>query len=180
MAGASVLGWVYDDMLIQVNPRLTASIITKGDFVVASGSACIAGDSALGGTHLRASGLGIAVGQNPTYDTLGVAKVNTGLTIATRGVIRVSAASASALGDWPVGQPVFPSTTSSGIVGQTGATGVGPIWATAAPVTDTTGWSAARALFSGVGKVIAAVSVGVEGAGQMDIQLFPQGAHGYL
>ena len=61
---------------------------------------------------------------------------------------------------------------------QTGATGMGPLWSTAAVVEDTTGWSAARAYFSGVAKVIQKVDVG--STGQADIQLFPCGAHGYI
>lgn len=179
MTTALIRGFLYDDAVIEGNPRTTTNVITKGDFVVASGSACCGGESSLL-TQLRASGLGIALDNNPTYDELGVARVNTALSIATRGIFRVSAASASALGNWPVGCPVVPSTTGSGIVATTGATGVGSIWETAAVVSDTTAWSAARAYFSGVGKVIKAVKVGIEGAGQMDIELFPQGAHGYI
>ncbi len=171
-------GWMTDDLIISVNPRLTATIITKGDYVVASGSACIAGDSNLGGAYLRASGLGIALAHNPSYNERGVAIVNTALSVATRGVIRVSAQSASALGDWPVGQPVYPVNTASGIVAQTGATGMGSLWGTAAIVEDTTGWSAARAYFSGVAKVVAKIDIG--STGQADIQLFPCGAHGYI
>lgn len=185
MANALIGGWMYDDMIITVNPRLTASIITKGDYVVASGSAVIGGESGLLGDQLRASGLGIALGQNPSYNELGVAVVNTGLAIATRGVIRVTAAhSAVSAGMYPVGQPVFPATTASGIVGQTGRTGLGAQWETAAVVSPPTaasagsGWS--RAMFSGVAKIINVVSVGNSGVGQWDIQLFPQGAHGYI
>ena len=54
---------------------------------------------------------------------------------------------------------------------QTGATGIGPIWRTAAIVIDTTAWSAARAYYSGVAKVMEMLSVGIEGAGQADIWL---------
>lgn len=180
MATALIRGFLYDDAVVEVNPRTTTNIITKGDFVIASGSAVIAANTAQKATGLRASGIGIALANNPTYDTFGSTIVNTALPVATRGVFRVSAASASALGDWPVGTPVVPQTTSSGIVGQTGKTGVGPIWGTAAVVVDTTTWSAARAYFSGVAKVVKMVSVGDEGVGQADIQLFPQGAHGYI
>ncbi len=176
---ALIRGWLAPDDILWFNPRLTATIITKGDYIVASGSAVIAGESSLNGQYLRSSGWGIALANNPTYDELGVARVNTALLVAIRGVIRVSAASASALGNWPVGQPVYPATTSSGIVGQTGATGIGPIWSTAAVVVDTTAWSAARAYFSGVARVMEMLSVGVEGAGQCDIVLVPQGG-GYI
>ena len=185
MADALIRGWMYDDMIIGVHPRATTNIITKGDFVVASGSACVAGESGLGGDYLRASGLGIALGQNPTYDERGVARVNTGLTIATRGVIRVTAAhSAVSAGMYPVGTPVFPATTASGIVGQTGLTGLGPQWMTGAIVSMPTAASAgsawSRAMYSGVAKIINVVSVGNSGVGQWDIQLFPQGAHAYI
>ncbi len=181
MATALIRNYLYDDNCIWGNPRTTTNVITIGDFVVASGSAVVGGESSLGGQNLRASGLGIALANNPTYDELGVAKVNTALPIATRGVFRVSAISGSAAGGlWPIGQPVFPCTTGSGIVGETGKTGVGVIWATAAIVVDTTAWSAARAFYSGVAKVVKVHSVGIEGAGQMDIELFPQGANGYI
>lgn len=180
MATALIKGFLYDDAVIEGNPRTTTNIITRGDYVVASGSAIVGGESSLGGAYLRASGLGIALANNPAYNVLGVAFVNTALPIATRGVLRVSAMSASALGNWPVGQPVLPSTTGSGIVGQTGKTGVGTIWETAEVVLDTTAWSAGRNYYSGVARVIKMVKVGAEGVAQADIQLFPQGAHGYI
>jgi hypothetical protein len=181
MTTALIRNYLYDDNTVYGNPRTTTNVITIGDFIIASGSAVVGGESSLGGDMLRASGLGIALANNPSYNELGVAVVNTALPIATRGVFRVSAISGSAAGGlWPIGQPVYPATTGSGIVGQTGLTGIGPIWATAAVVADTTAWSAARAFFSGVGKVVKVHSVGIEGAGQMDIELFPQGAHGYI
>lgn len=117
MATALLRGFLFDDAVIEGNPRTTTNIITRGDYVIASGSAICGGESSLGGNNLRASGLGIALGNNPTYDERGVARVNTALPIATRGVLRVSAISASALGNWPVGQPVYPATTGSGVVG---------------------------------------------------------------
>ena len=114
---ALMLGLIADDDILWFNPRITSTIITKGDYIVASGSAIIAGESSLNGQYLRASGIGIALANNPTYDELGVARVHTGLPVVRRGIVRVSAASASALGNWPVAQPVYPATTSSGIVG---------------------------------------------------------------
>jgi hypothetical protein len=179
MTTALVRGFLYDDAVIEGNPRATTNIITKGDYVIASGSACVGAESSLA-TQLRASGLGIALANNPAYNELGVAIVNSSLPIATRGVFRVSAASATTQGHWPVGCPVLPSTTGSGVVGTTGQTGMGSIWETAAVVSDTTAWSAARAFFSGVGKVIKLVKVGAEGVAQAEIELFPQGAHGYI
>ena len=61
---------------------------------------------------------------------------------------------------------------------QTGATGMGSLWATAGIVEDTTGWSAARAYYSGVGQAIFLAKVG--STGQADIVLFPPGAIGYI
>jgi hypothetical protein len=117
MATALVKNLLFDDYVITGHARLTANVITKGDFVIGSGSAVIGGESSLNGQMLRASGLGIALSNNPSYNDAGVCVVNSALLIARRGVFRVSGASASALGDWPVGQPVFPATTGSGIVG---------------------------------------------------------------
>jgi hypothetical protein len=179
MTTALIRSFMYDDAVVEGNPRTVANVITKGDFVIGSGSAVCGAESSLL-TQLRASGIGIALANNPCYNELGASYVNTALPIATRGILRVSAATSSALGNWPVGQPVLPSTTGSGIVGQTGRTGVGPIWETAAVVLDTTSWSAARAFYSGVAKVVKMVKVGAEGVGQADIMLFPQGAVGYI
>ena len=63
---------------------------------------------------------------------------------------------------------------------QTGATGIGSVWATCAVVVDTTGWSAARAFYSGVAQVLNMVKVGADGVAQADIALFPPGTHGYI
>lgn len=171
-------GFMFDDIIITANAQTTANVITKGDYVIGSGTAVVGGESSLGGAMLRASGLGIALANNPTWNAAGTCVVNSALLIARRGVFRVSAASATAQGDWPLGQPVVPVRTGSGIVGLTGATGMGSLWATAGIVEDTTGWSAARAYYSGVGQAIFLAKVG--STGQADIVLFPPGAIGYI
>lgn len=179
MATALYRNWLSDDLMVAYNARLVANVITKGDFVIGSGTAIIAAESSLNASSLRMSGLGIALENNPIYDSRGVAVANTALMVAKRGLFRVSAISATNEGHWPYATPVFPATTGSGIVGQTGATGVGAIWATADVVADTTGWSAARAYFSGVGQVVKLVKVGDVGVAQADILLNPQGPIGY-
>ena len=80
--------------------------------------------------------MGIALANNPIYDELGVARVNTALPVLVRGFVRVSGAISAAQDgtDLTLGMFMRPLTTASGIVGTTGNTGVGAIWDTAAMV----------------------------------------------
>lgn len=115
--------------------------------------------------------MGIALANNPYFDELGVARVQTALPILRHGIVRVSGMSASAVGsDAPVMAPVFPSTTSSGIVGQTGRTGIGPIWVTAALVNASGATAANRP--SGVARLLSVVKFG--STGQWDVLLTPE------
>lgn len=87
--------------------------------------------------------------------------------VLTHGVLRVSGGSAASLSGAPtLGNSVYPATTASGIVGQTGATGLGALWFTAARISVTaTGTVGA----SGVGKLINIAKVGDITASQWDI-----------
>ena len=107
------------------------------------------------------------------YDELGVPRVNTALPVLVRGVVRVTGSSAVGDGtDILLGLPVRPTTTSSGIVGQTGATGIGPIWTTAAFASVSAGTSYVPGAQGGVGRLINIASVG--STGQWDVLLIPQ------
>lgn len=174
MATALFAPFLADDAIVYGDARVTGNTITKGDWVCASGSGSaimiVAANSGL--AEFKVSGVGIALQNNPWYDELGVARANTALAILRRGIVRVSGMSASSTSTHaPMMQPVFPSTTSSGIVGQTGATGVGPIWVTAALV-NASGATGANSRPSGVAKIIKVVSYG--STGQWDILLTPQ------
>jgi hypothetical protein len=167
MATALFNNFLYDDAIIPINASGTALTITKGDYVIFSGVYGIAGQTALAGA--KVSGVGIAMGNNPWYDELGVARANSALPVLVRGVVRVTATSGA---HSALGLPVFPTTTGSGIVGQTGATGMGAIWMTAAYANVSAGTSYVPGAQGGVAKLINIVSTG--STGQWDIMLFPQ------
>jgi hypothetical protein len=105
---------------------------------------------------------------------LGVARANSALPVLVRGVVRVTGSSAVGDGsDVTLGLPVKPTTTSSGIVGQTGATGISPIWTTAAfgAVSGSLSGVAVGSI-GGVARLVKVVAGG--STGQWEIQLLPQ------
>lgn len=167
MSEAIFAPFLSNDQVIYGNASGTALTITKGDWVCASGNYVLAANSGVAG--YKVSGMGVALANNPWYDELGVPRVNTALPILRHGIIRATAQSA-ALAELPTMQPVFPSTTGSGIVGQTGATGIGVVWATAAPrgiSSNPTG-----AIAAGVARLLKVVSAG--STGQIDVLLTPE------
>lgn len=169
MATALFAPFLAEDAIIYGDCSGTALTVTKGDWVIGSGQWVIAANS--GNAGFKASGMGIALANNPYFDELGVARVQTALPILRHGIVRVSGMSASAVGsDAPVMAPVFPSTTSSGIVGQTGRTGIGPIWVTAALVNASGATAANRP--SGVARLLSVVKFG--STGQWDVLLTPE------
>lgn len=176
MATALLFPNLADDAIIYGNAQTTSNTITKGDWVAASGSGIIAANSGtVAAGFFLASGMGVALQNNPWYDELGVARVNTALAILYRGIVRVTGMSASAIGNAPLWQPVFPSTTGSGIVGVTGATGMGVVWVTGADAKMSS--NPTGALQSGVARIINVVSVG--STGQWDVVLTPH-TQGYV
>jgi len=159
----------YADDQIIFGSASGAGIITYGDWVAASGYWVFAANTGFiaAGNAYRASGMGIALDQNPTYDELGVSRSNSAVPIATRGVFRVTGQS-GASGEFPVWTPVAPILTGSGIVGQTGATGIGSRWFTAAPISVSGG---AAVFASGVAHLLRVISDG--STGQWDIVVAP-------
>ena len=75
----------------------------------------------------KASGAGIALQSNPTYDSYGNIVTASALLYARQGVFRVSAESGAV--KWALGQPVWPSGTGSGLAAPTGRTGSWALWA---------------------------------------------------
>jgi hypothetical protein len=172
MATALFPNFLYDDAQIAVNPSGTALTITKGDYVAFSGIWAIAANTGVAGW--KTSGIGIALGNNPWYDELGSPRVNSALPLLVRGIVRVSGSSAVGDGsDVLCGLPVKPTTTSSGIVGQTGATGMSPILTTAAygPVSGSLSGVAVGSV-GGVARLVKVVAGG--STGQWEIMLTPQ------
>ncbi len=161
--------FLYDDAVIPVNASSTALTITKGDWVAFSGIWAIAANTGI--AYYKNSGVGIALANNPIYDELGIQQINTALPVLRRGIARVTGLSAVGDGsDILLGLPVKPITTGSGIVGQTGATGIAARWATA-PLQGISA-NPTGALASGVAILINVAAVG--STGQWDIQLAPQ------
>lgn len=161
--------YLYDDALVPVSASgKGGSTATMGDWIIASAQWGIPAQPAIiGSPAYRISALGVAMENNPTFDQLGVAVNNTGFLVLRRGVLRVSAGNSGTARTIPIGSFCYPSTTSSGIVGLTGATGDGPYWVTAPPVgisSNPTG-----ALASGVAIVINHPVGGDSGIGQIDI-----------
>lgn len=123
---------LFPDDTIIYGAATGATIITKGDWVQWSGG-FVVGLNTQASPAYRLSGVGVALDNHPIYDELGRSMANTALPILTHGVLRVSGGSAASLTGAPgLGAACYPATTASGIVGQTGATGLGGLWFTAA------------------------------------------------
>lgn len=159
---------LYDDAVIPVSASGIASTATRGDWMIASAQWAIPAQPAIiGSPAYKVSALGIALENNAAYDPLGRAINNSAFTVARRGVLRVTASASATARTIPIGAFCYPASTASGIVGQTGATGVGPMWLTAPPQ----GISAnpTGAIASGVAQVINHPVGGDSGVGQIDI-----------
>lgn len=153
---------LFQDEIIYGSANGT-NIITKGDWVQFSG-AVIVGLNTQASPAYRLSGIGVALDNNPVYDELGRALNNSALPVLTHGVLRISGGNS---GTPPLGAAAYPATTASGIVGQTGLTGVASIWLTAprqAISANPTG-----AVASGVGKVVGVPKAGAATAAQWDV-----------
>lgn len=178
MATALFGAFLADDAVVYGSASATAAAgtITKGDWVMASSYWVLGANSATIATPAyKTSGIGIALSQNPEPDERGVHRAASAVQIATRGIFRVTGMS-GASGEFPIWTPVFPSTTGSGIVGQTGATGIGAIWATAPLVKISA--NPTGALASGVGRLLRVISDGA--TGQWDIVIGGQYAPDYF
>lgn len=168
MANVRMAPYLYDDELVYVSASGVATV-TRGDWVIASAQWGIAAtDATIASPAYKVSALGIAATNHPGYDDQGVA-VNKPLPVLTRGVFRVSGANSATAYTIPVGSFAYPDTSASGIVGTTGATGVGPLWATA-PAQQISA-NPTGAVASGVAQVIQQHGGGDATAAQMDIRL---------
>lgn len=171
MATAVYGAFLANDDVVYGSASATAAAgtITKGDWVIASSYWVLGANSATIATPAyKTSGIGIALSQNPEPDERGVHRAASAVQIATRGIFRVTGSS-GASGEFPVWSPVYPRTTGSGIVGQTGATGIGAIWGTA-PMQGISA-NPTGAIASGVGRILRVYSDGP--TGQWDIVITP-------
>lgn len=163
---AAFLGFLQDDAVVY-GSATGAAVTTRGDYVAAS-SYWMGGANTgwIAAPAFKPSGVGIALDNSPFYDELGVSRSQSALPVATRGIFRVTAAS-GASSQFPIMSPVVPLTTGSGIVGQTGATGIPAIWGTA-PMQSISA-NPTGAIASGVGRLLKVISDG--STGQWDIIL---------
>jgi len=150
-----------DDRIIYVSAHGTTAI-TKGDWVQFSGQVGSWLNKDASPAYVT-SGIGIALTNNPIYDELGRALNNSALPVLRRGILRVSGGNS---GTPPLGAAVYPATTASGIVGQTGATGVGAVWLTAPRVAAS---GSTGSVASGVGVIIRVHLAGDSTAAQWDV-----------
>lgn len=161
MANAFLEGMIADGSVINVS---ASGIITKGDWLAFSGQVAIACTDATPVANIYLySAAGVALVNNPSYDDQGVAYQASALPVARVALVRYSAANSATAGTINIGGPVYPDLSASGIVGQTGRTGVGPIWATAAAAVMTTaaGGTASVTLAPvGVGQLVRVVGQG--------------------
>lgn len=145
---------------------ISGSIINVGDWIAYSGQNLFptnAGHSA----YWKASGQGIALESNPTYDNAGRVVQNTAMLFMREGLARVSAGFS---GSPALGQGVYPISTGSGVAAPTGQSGVGARWQTSVKLPISGGTGAGG---SGVATIIGSRQNGNGGTGELDILLTP-------
>lgn len=158
---------VLDDQYIVLPASGTGAIINPGDQLIASGNYVIS--TAINNAASVASAVGIALTRNPAFDWAGRQVINSAVIIATRGVMRVSAAFS---GQPLLGVLAYATTTGSGVNAASGVTGVGATWQTAAPVQISANPTGAPSL--GMAQMLASYPTsGLAGTGQMDVRYFP-------
>lgn len=143
--------------------------INPGDYVAFSGANIHSVRSAVG--WQKASGGGIAVDRNPTYDQRGVQVNNSALIFARVGRFRVSA---NFSGRPNLGVLAFPETTGSGVNSPSGFSGLGALWQTALPHSISGNPTGAQS--RAVAQVVQWYPAGNGGTGQMDIWLWDRNA----
>jgi len=167
---ARLAPYLYDDAVINGSAS-GLTLINPGDWVIWSARWVIAAhDATVGSPAYRTSAAGVALDPNPKQYVPGTWATNNELAILRRGVLRVTAGESGTAGTLPMGSYAYPNTTGSGINGltggNTGATGLGAIWNTAAPVAAS-GTGQARP--SGVAVIIAEHGQGDATGWQWDI-----------
>lgn len=160
------------DVSIGSGLAAAGTAINVGDWLAYSGSALFptnAGHTA----YWKASGQGIALEGNPTYDSWGRVVTATAIRFLRMGVVRVSG---NASGNVALGIGVYPDATGSGVNSVTGLSGKGATWQSGVK-TDIQGVGSAGSAAggSGVAFLIGVQQMGaaLSGTGQWDILLMP-------
>lgn len=155
MAGVTAPQATFDtpesyNIQIGTGVPLSGANVNRGDWLAYSGTSVFPSYAGQGSTaYWKASGAGIALDSNPTYDQAGRVVQNTALRFLREGVFRASAAFSGV----PLyGQGVYPVATGSGVAAPTGATGLGATWQTSVRLPISGSMSAGGG--SGVGLVV--------------------------
>ena len=157
---------------IYLGSASASGTINVGDYLLYSGQYVYAGSSFT--VANKASGAGIAIQSNPTYDSHGRVVTATALQFVRQGMFRVSGISGAAA--WNLGDPVWPSATGSGVAAPTGNTGVGALWAKAAKAQVSTakdGGTGAQIVFGTGIATVMGVGASNAGSASVDILLMP-------
>lgn len=178
MTNQALAPWLYDDsQIIQVSASGFQSA-QVGDWLQFSALWAIPSHDAIGGSPAyKVSAAGIAITQNPTFDSQGLAITNSGMLALRRGVVRMSASVSGTANTVPMGAHAYPDLTGSGQIGQTGNTGLGALWNTAPP--QKISGNPTGAVASGVAIVIGQPGAGDITAVQLDLAL-NLGVEGYF
>ena len=170
MSNATLAPWLYDDdRFVQVSASGALSAM-KGDWLMYSALWASPGhDATIGSPAYKVSAAGLAITQNPTFDSQGNAITNSAMLALRRGIFRASAAISGTANTVPIGSHAYPDTTGTGVIGQTGNTGLGALWNTAPPQQISANPTGAVA--SGVAIVVAQPGAGDATAVQLDLAL---------
>lgn len=168
------------------SPNRTAQL---GDWLVWSGGVPIAAASAT--AYYRISGIGIALMNNPQWNSQGSGFYVSAMPVGIGGTFHVTG-----VGSATAGYFVFPMDIGSGVVGQTGLSGQAAIWTALAEVegfprladtayaTTAAPGSASASGFSaypgsGVGRIMR-IYTAADPTAEWEIQLLPVNALGYF
>ena len=146
--------------------------INVGDWLEYAGALVFA-SSGFGPAN-KASGAGIALESNPQYDSYGNVVTASALKYGVAGIYRVSGASGAAA--WTLGQPVWASSTGSGVAAPTGVTGIGALWAQAVKVSLNTAnqaGTAAQIAFATGHAIVVGFTAVAHNSAELDILLMP-------
>lgn len=146
--------------------------INRGDWVAWSGHFLFATNAAHS-AYWKASGAGVAVDSNPTYDNYGRIVTASSLRYIRHGIILVSG---NFSGEPGYGVGLYPDATGSGVAAPTGNTGVAATWQTGQKLAISGVGSAGSGVGgSGVAQVVGYLNRGAaaSGTGQIYAMLLP-------
>lgn len=143
--------------------------INESDYLAYSGQYVFATNSGHS-AYWKASGAGVALESNPTYDSFGNIVTASALKVLVMGEIRVSA---SFSGQPGLGVAAYPDATGSGVHAPTGLTGLGATWNTAQVYHGSALSGTANAQVPGIGIVVGSTNFANAGTGELIVRIMP-------